>query len=179
MRLSMSSTARMLLLLLCGLCTCTSKVNSSANLNKSLSLILYCSRRFLTKVKMGFAFVTVLGIVSRYPSVRNSRRGTAKVERCSTCRTGHLLSSVVREALLLLSSWGESSRRMFTSSVFPQIKKDPLLVMDEFFWCPAKHHTLGWLFERLEGNYSRMLFYNLWSFKVPFILLYLHAGSRG
>lgn len=112
--------------------------------------------------------------------MRNCWRGTANVECCPTCRTGHLLLSVVREVLLLFSSWGESSCRMFTSSAVTQIKTDPLLVKGEFSGAlPNIVPAIRWLFEILEGNNSRRLFYNIWSVQVPVILLYVHAGSAG
>lgn len=108
--------------------------------------------------------------------MRNCWRGTANGECCPTCRTGHLLLSVVSEVLVLFSS----SCRMFTSSAVTQIKTDPLLVKGEFSGAlPNIVYAIRWLFERLEGNNSRMVFYNMWSVQVPVILLFVHSGSAG
>lgn len=55
--------------------------------------------------------------INAYPSVRNHCRGKVKVEYCPTCRTRHLLSSKLMEALLLSSGCREISCRMSNSSV--------------------------------------------------------------
>lgn len=61
-----------------------------------------------------------------------------------------------------------------------QIKTEPLLVKGEFSGAlPNIVPAIRWLFEILEGNNFRRLFYNIWSVQVPVILLYVHTGSAG